>query len=389
MDSTNQITPPARIGINRLASNTGVFQPGSILTIRILELNGNRALIDFGAGRTMADIKIPVTVGEELLVKVQQSATQPNLELISSNPKTPPGDNTVVLQTPTVDLEARSIIQSDLKRLLVQLLAPDRITGISGNLRRAMELLSAYFESIDPEKPTTEIPSRLMAYAINSGVFFEKMLETAIQHIRHAPDSSVPGHLGRHPEVQTILNRDLKAILYMLKNVVNDDPSFQRALDSGSSGILRRSIELLLGDIARQQGRAVRLADSTEPFQMFSFCLPLSQDRQPAKLKLYYPRKQKTGAKQGFQISLLLSMDHLGDIRTDLYLLERDLSVTFFVKTEMARLKIQHYQTDLQHLLSPFFDQTVLRVVISEKKIDDFEREDIWIANDRRVDLRI
>ncbi len=337
----------------------------------------------------MADIKIPVAVGEELLAKVQQSATQPNLELISSIPKSPSGDKIAVLQTPINDLESRSIIQSDLKRLLVRLLAPDKITGLSGNLRRAMELLSAYFESIDPEKPTTEIPSRLRAYAKNSGVFFEKMLETAIQHIRHVPDSSVPGQLGRHPEVRTILNRDLKAILNMLKNGVNDDPSFQRALDSGSAGILRNSIEFLLGDIARQQGRAVRLADSTEPFQMFSFCLPLSQDRQPAKLKLYYPRKQKAGATQGFQISLLLSMDHLGDIRTDLYLLDRDLSVTFFVKTETAHSKIQQYQTDLQHLLSPFFDQTILRMVISEKKIDDFEREDIWIANDRRVDLRI
>jgi hypothetical protein len=262
--------------MNRLASNTGIFQPGSILTIRILELNGNRALIDFGAGRTMADIKLPVTEGEELLVKVQQSAARPNLELISSNPKSPSGDNTVVLPTPTIDLESRSIIQSD-----------------------------------------------------------------------------------------------------------------QRALDSGSSGILRKSIEFLLGDINRQQGRAVRLSDSTDPFQMFSFCLPLSQDRQPAQLKLYYPRKQKTGSKQGFQISLLLSMAHLGDLRTDLYLLDRDLSVTFFVKTQTACSKIQHYQTDLQHLLSPFFDQTVLRVVVSEKKIDDFEREDIRIENDRRVDLRI
>ena len=389
MDSASQIILPDRTGINRLASNTGVFQPGSILTIRILELNGNRALIDFGAGRTLADIKIPVTVGEELLVKVQQSAAQPNLELISSNPKTPSGDNTVVLQTPTIDLESRSIIQSDLKRLLVQFLAPDKITGVSGNLRRAMELLSAYFESVDPEKPTTEIPSRLMAYANNSGVFFEKLLETAIQHIRHVPNSTVPGQLSRHPEVQTILNRDLKAILYMFKNVVDDDPSFQRALESGSSGILRKNLELLLGDITRQQGRAVRLSDSAEPFQMFSFCIPLTQDRKPAKLKLYYPRKQKAGLQQGFQISLLLAMDRLGNIRTDLYLLERDLSVTFFVKDQTARSRILKYQTDLQHLLNPFFNQTLLRVVISEKKIDDFEQEDAQIANDRRVDLRI
>ena len=71
------------------------------------------------------------------------------------------------------------------------------------------------------------------------------------------------------------------------------------------------------------------------------------------------------------------------------FCLDRDLTVTFFVKNQTARSKIEQYQTDLKHLLNPFFNQTLLRVVISEKKIDDFEYEDVQIADERRVDLRI
>ncbi len=285
MDSPYQIIVPGRTGINRLTAKAGVFQPGSMLRIKVLELNGNRALIDFGAGRTTADIKIPVRVGEELLVRVQESVTQPRLELVASDPAASSGDKVVGLRTPTVDLDSRRIIQPDLKQLLLQFLGSDRTSGVPANLRK--------------------------------------------------------------------------------------------------------SIEFLLKDIIRQQGRALRMSASSEPFQIFTFSLSLAHDRQPAKLKVYYPRKQRTGSQQGFQISMLLSMDHLGDIRTDLYLLERDLSVTFFVKNQAVRSTIQQFQTDLVQVLNPFFNQTRLRMVMSKKKIHDFEQDDVQVANDRRVDLRI
>jgi hypothetical protein len=82
-------------------------------------------------------------------------------------------------------------------------------------------------------------------------------------------------------------------------------------------------------------------------------------------------------------------MDHLGDVRSDLYLLERDLSVTFFVRSQSIGSKIKQVQAELQKLLRPFFNQTTLRVVVSEKKINEFEQQDDQITHDHRVDLRI
>ena len=44
---------------------------------------------------------------------------------------------------------------------------------------------------------------------------------------------------------------------------------------------------------------------------------------------------------------------------------------------------------DLDVLLNPFFSHILLEVMVSEKKIKDFECEDLQIAPERRVDLRI
>jgi hypothetical protein len=82
-------------------------------------------------------------------------------------------------------------------------------------------------------------------------------------------------------------------------------------------------------------------------------------------------------------------MDRLGDLRTDFNLVGRDLTVTFFVKDRATKATLQKNYFELQKLLAPCFDQFLLRVMVSKKKIKDFDHEDIRIAGDRRVDLRI
>ena len=55
----------------------------------------------------------------------------------------------------------------------------------------------------------------------------------------------------------------------------------------------------------------------------------------------------------------------------------------------MIKTKLQEQYFELQELLAPFFDQLFLRVMVSPKKIKDFDHEEIQVAGDRRVDLRI
>ena len=153
--------------------------------------------------------------------------------------------------------------------------------------------------------------------------------------------------------------------------------------------MLKGAVDTLLSDISQQQGRAVSQLDSSDPFQVFTYTLPLKEGDPPAKLKVFYEKKQKSGSKKGFQISLLLSMDRLGDVRTDFYLLDNDLNLTFYVTKPAAMIAIQENYQELHDLLDGLFDQVRLKVRVSEKRVKDFERPVIQKTGSQQVDLRI
>ena len=127
----------------------------------------------------------------------------------------------------------------------------------------------------------------------------------------------------------------------------------------------------------------------TLKIQVFTYTLPLKEGDQTARLKVFYEKKQKSGSKKGFQISLLLSMDRLGDVRTDFSLLGKDLNITFYVTEPSALIEIQENYRELDALLHVLFDQVQLKIKVSEKKVKDFDRPDVQMAGNRKVDLRI
>ncbi len=388
MDITSQITVSLKPELYRSVLQTNSFKPGSTLMLKVLELRGDRALIDFGNFRASADIKIPVTLGQELRVRVLESGKQLKLALL--NPEQPKSlTNDSLPRWQNIGDESYNKIQTDLKQILNQLLESQTAKTIPKPILNVLNALNAHFESFDLAKIITEMMPRLKSYIDNSGIFFEKMLENAILKLIDETDTGLPKQLANHPDVQTILGRDLKANLLTLKNIADDEASLQKAFDVRSLATLRKAVDFLLADITGQQGRAAKQLDSAEPFQVFTYALPLAEEKQAAKLKIYYQKKRNAGSKKGFQISLLLSMDRLGDLRTDFYLLEKDLTVTFFVKDQSTKTIIQKNHLELTELLNPLFDQILLRVIVSEKKIKDFDREDVQITSDRRVDLRI
>jgi hypothetical protein len=152
---------------------------------------------------------------------------------------------------------------------------------------------------------------------------------------------------------------------------------------------MKEAIDTLLSDINQQQGRAVSQLDSADPFQMFTFTLPLKEENQTARLKVFYEKKQKSGSKKEFQVSLLLSMDRLGDVRTDLILSEGDLQVTFYVTEPSAKVAIRKNLQELVDLLQHLFDRLQLKVKVSEKSVKNFDRSDNYTDGNRRVDVRI
>jgi hypothetical protein len=389
MDITSQITVSIKPELYQSGLNMSSFKPGSTLMLKVLELRGDRALIDFGNFRAVADIKIPVALGEELLVKVQESGKQLKLSLINpgSGPNSSTGSGSHHLEN--LPEEGLKGLQKDIKQILNQTLTTQSAKNIPKPILNVLEGLSSHFETFDLKKVIAEVMPRLKFQVDNSGIFFEKMLGSVIAKLMHESETTSARQLANHPDVQTIVKRDLKANLLILKNFVENEASPQKAFDSRTMTDIRKAVDVLLTDITNQQGRAVKHLDSPEPFQVFTYALPLEEEKQAAKLKIYYQKKQNSGSKKGFQISLLLSMDRLGAVRTDFYLLEKDLTVTFFVKDPSTKTKIQENCSELQEFLNPFFNQALVRTIVSEKKINDFDHEDEHTTSDRRVDLRI
>jgi len=389
MDITSQITVAIKPELYQSVLKTSSFKPGSTLMLKVVELRGDRALIDFGQFQATADIKIPVALGEELLVKVQESGPQLKLSLLNPELKTIPSTDSGPLHPDNLSDKGFKGIQNDIKQLLNQTRAAPTAKNIPNPILNILEGLNTHFESFNLEKAIAEVVPRLKFYVDHSGLFFEKMLESVIARLMNKPESVSSRQLADHPDVQAIVKHDLKAGLLILKSFAEAEASLQKIIDSRSMVTMRKAVDVLLNDITNQQGRAVRQLDSTEPFQVFTYALPLGGEKQAATLKIYYQKNQKAGSKIGFQISLLLSMDRLGEVRTDFYLLETDLKVTFFVKDPTTRNKIQENCLDLQEILSPFFNQILVQVIVSEKKIKDFDREDIQNTSDRKVDVLI
>ena len=388
MDTVSQITVSIKPELSDSLLNEKSFKPGSTLKLKILELRGDRALIDFGKFRATADIKVPVTLGEELRVKVLESGRQLKMSVIGPEQKIPLGTDSAPASLEDPMSHSLKKAQTDLKLVLNQALESQTGKSLPQSISYILNGLNSNYESFDLEKVVTKLIPQLKAYLENSGIFLEKYLEGLILKSLGSSESVTPKQLADLPDAKQISDHDLKANLMAMKFLMDDREALQKFFSPRALATLNNSINSLLSDIIHQQGRAAGQLDSVEPFQIFSYVLPLKEDEQTARLKVYY-QKKKSDADKGFRISLLLSLDRLGDLRTDFFLLDKDLAITFFVKEESVKAKIQKNFLELQKLLHGFFNQILLKVIVSEKKVADFDHEDRQVSGDSRVDLRV
>ena len=387
MDITSQITVAVKPEFYKL--KMGAFEPGSTLKLKIIELKGDRALIDFGSFRATADIKIPVTLGEELMVRVVEAGKLLKLSVINANQTNPlPAELSGQRLEPS-PVENLTKFQNELSRILNQAAGPSGGKNYPSSIFNILEMLNAYFEPFELKENIGELLPRLKFHFENSGIFFEKSLERIISQVLEAKDGGSTKNLADLSEVKSVFNRDLKPNLLLLQHFIEEKETLKKIFGPRTLAILKGAVDTLLSDITQQQGRAITRLESAHPFQVFTYMLPLKEGDQTARLKVFYEKKQKSESKKGFQISLLLSMDRLGDVRTDFSLLGKELNITFYVTEPSALTGIQENYQELDTLLHDLFDQVQLKVKVSEKRVKDFDRPDFQMAANRKVDLRI
>ena len=389
MDISSHITVALKPDFFKSQVKAGALQPGSTLTLKVIALNGDRALIDLGNSRTTADIKIPVSLGEELTVRVLEAGKQLKLAVINPDPKSSIPAEVSTRRSEVASNKNLNEVQNDVTRILNQVVNSPDGKKMPSSMFNILATLNAYFEPFELKEIISDLLPRLRSHYENSGIFFEKSLERAIARVIEEKDGQLSQNLADRPEIKAIFHRDLKPNLIVLQQFINRSDSLKKFFGSQTLAAMKNAIDTLLADINQQQGRAVSLLDSNEPFQEFTFTLPLKEEEQTARLKVFYEKKQKPGSKKEFQISLLLSMDRLGDVRTDLILSGKDLRVTIYVTESAAKIEIQENLGELDGLLGHLFESIQLTVNVSRKRVNDFARPVTHSNGNRKVDVRI
>ena len=389
MDVTSPIT--ITLSRQRNGSNWGLrtVKPGEILKLKVLELNGDRALIDFGNFRATADIKIPVTLGENLQVKVLESGKQLIMNVIKNGLENPVSKNQDAYEISIINDEFLKKIQAGLRQIIEPTAQIQTGQQELSTFINVLNRLIFYFQSFDLTENIANLTAQLATYLENSGFFLEKRLEDVISHFLENEDAFSNPKIIDPPDLKRIIGHDLKANLLRLHAPIENKEPLQQIVDPKAISLLTRLIEPLLADISMQQRRAIHQLESPEPYQVFTFTLPLGEDEQAARLKVYYQKKHPQRSKDSYLISLLLTMDRMGDVRTDFFLLDKELTITFYVQENTAKREIEQHYRSLKEVLNNFFDYVVLNVVVSESKVLNFDREHVQLDTDKRVDLRV
>jgi len=187
MDITCQITVAVKPEFYKL--KMGALEPGSTLKLKIIELKGDRALIDFGSFRTTADIKIPVTLGEELLVRVLEAGKQLKLGVINANQTNPLSAELSGQRLEPSPVENLTKFQNELSRILNQAAFPSGVKNDPSSIFNILETLNAYFEPFEFKEIIGQLLPRLKSHFENSGVYLYASVK------RRRPDSQVEGLL--------------------------------------------------------------------------------------------------------------------------------------------------------------------------------------------------
>jgi hypothetical protein len=387
---------PARINVNfdSELKKAGVGQTtlklGDTLRVRVLEILGEgRVLADFGKFRANAEISFPANRGEELMVKVVETGQQLRFSVIQ--PGISPGDvvNSFFDSLKFLSDEKFQQIRSDIQQVYDQTIDSKDAKNLPQSILNALTQTQRQFSALIIGDNISKLASELKSYIEHSGIFFENKIKNIFTSLVKSSELLSLKNAVHSPDIKEIFLKDLKPNLLLLKDFFKTWKALPAYTKAGNLAKLKSAVDLLLSEIDNQQKLAVKKQLQLEPFQVLTFLLPLKEKNQNAKVKFYYPKKQKNAGKNGFKISILLNMDRMGEIRTDLFHLNKDLTITFFVKDEVNKNALENNYSEIKSALDRMFEYIVLRTVISSKKIKDFQREDRVFSEDKRVDVRI
>lgn len=412
-----------------LSAHIRSLTPGESIQGRItgFEKDG-LMLVDFGKFKAFAKIDIPVRQGQILPLVVVKHDQGVAFEVASrpgssgSDPMPPENKNAVLSaarQASSVDLPVRqepaatppppaglpptgaglsapaSSADMVVLREQVQALLDGSKQEKAGSmpLPTAMKTALANLQqALDPASAggdTTTLMARVREFVEHSGLYFEKHMEAAINRLQTGPTPTAPAELAGQPAIRDLMVKDLKPNLLILKQFLDMQPLELQGTDRHMLETLKSVAQRAIAHIEQQQLLATEKPPDPDLLQAFSHLMLLTDTSRNAQLKVYYAKKGRDDAHKQPRISLLLDMDRMGPVRSDLWMVGRDLNVTFFVQNPEIKAAIETEHHRIVEMLKESFNTIAVSVVVNEKKIAEFEGEEPITSSRRQVDLSV
>ena len=374
-----------RSSLEKDTLNVGDNLLGRVLKIK----NGGKALIDFGGFRALARTQFPVREGDVIDVKVLEKGVPIKLRLntpaqeISKQAK----KMLDLIQFPSENTLKK--LQSETKKNLDHTNSMLKGRAVPTYIKDILTRITAHFGPMNIAKNSSKLGSQLKSYIENSGIFFEKKIENVIIKSFETNEKTSPKELRESPEIREIIRKDLKANILILKDFLDKNGLMLKILGTKNLEAIKGTVERLLAELVSQQGDTIVRHDKLESAHALIYALPLEKSNQRAKLKVYYSKKNKGNSEEGFKVSLLLAMDKIGRIRTDFFLMDKGLNITFFVNDQKIKEYVDDHSEKIVGSLRNHFKRLTLNVIISENEIEAFEVKDPGVMNTGIVDLRV
>lgn len=359
------------------------LKPGDHLCVKILEVfENNRALVDLGRFRALADISFAVAAGDQLRVRVQQTEGQLRLHLLpdSCAPAVPAGRAAACV--PAAAAASLQAVQTSIGQMT------GALQQLPAEFRPVLDALGLFLRPLDPSSSPVALARRLEEFCNGCGLFLEHRL-AAVALRTEANAGATPGSAEKPADATRILSSDLKSRLLFLRAFFDSAAGRQWLRASREARGLAAASADLLADIRAGQEQMARAAAAPQAFPAVLFALPLSDERGPAQLKIAYGRRPAAGQTKDYRAAILLELDRLGAVRADLMLRSARLDVSVFVATAEWRDLVHSRAREIHSILAPLFEHVTFAVSVSPRKIARFADEDWPPAGEAQVDVRV
>jgi len=376
--------------LQRSSLEKDTLKVGDNLLGKVLETkNSGKALIDFGRFRALARTQFPVREGDVIDVKVLEKGIPIRLGLNSPAQEISQQAKKMLrlIEFPSENILEK--LQSETRKILDHNNGIFKGRAVPTYVKEILARIAAHFGPMNIGKSSSGLSSQLKLYIENSGIFFEKKIENVIIKSFETNEKISPKGLRESPEIRDIIRKDLKPNIIILKDFLDRKGLMLKILGTKNLEAIKSTVARLLAEMVVQQGDTTVRYDRLESAHALTYALPLEESNQRAKLKVYYSKKNKGQSEEGFKVSLLLAMDRIGQIRTDFFLMDKDLNITFFVNDRKIKEYVDDNSEEIVGSLRNHFKRLTLNVIISENEIEEFEMEDPGVVSAGIVDLRV